>query len=58
MNKRMLQKELNEQLWGQHLWARDYFVASNGNVTDEMIKMYIQNQDVQEKSTSDNFEIG
>ena len=26
-------KELNRQFWGQHLWARGYFVASSGNVT-------------------------
>ncbi len=51
-------KELNKQFWGQHLWARGYFVASSGNVTDEIIKAYIQNQDIQEKSNSDNFEIG
>ena len=51
-------KELNKQFWGQHLWARGYFVASSGNVTDEIIKEYIKNQDIQEKSNSDNFEIG
>ena len=32
-------KNLNKQYWGQHLWARGYFVASSGNVTDEMIVM-------------------
>ena len=51
-------KELNKQFWGQHLWARGYFVASSGNVTDEIIKAYIQNQDLQEKNTPDNFDIG
>ena len=51
-------KELNNQFWGQHLWARGYFVASSGNVTDEIIKEYINNQDLQEKSNCDNFEIG
>ena len=51
-------KELNKQFWGQHLWARGYFVASSGNVTDEIIKEYIKNQDIQERSNSDNFEIG
>ena len=51
-------KEFNRQFWGQHLWARGYFVASSGNVTDEVIKEYIQNQDLQEKIKSDNFEIG
>ena len=45
-------KELNKQLW-----ARGYFVASSGNVTDEIIKEYIQNQDLQEKTKTDNFEI-
>mgnify|MGYP001096365047 FL=1 len=51
-------KELNKQFWGQHLWARGYFAASSGNVTDEIIKEYIRNQDLQEKNRSDNFEIG
>ncbi len=30
-------KELNKQFWGQYLWAKGYFVASSGNVTDEVI---------------------
>lgn len=29
--------------------ARGYFVASSGNVTDEIIKAYIYNQDLQER---------
>ena len=33
----MENKELNKQFWGQHLWARGYFAASSGNVTDEVI---------------------
>ena len=40
-------KELNRQFWGQNLWAGGYFVAGSGNVTDEIIKAYIQNQDLQ-----------
>lgn len=51
-------KELNKQFWGQHLWARGYFVASSGNVTDEVIAEYIKNQDLEERRKSDNFEIG
>lgn len=51
-------KELNKQFWELLLWARGYFVASSGNVTDEIIKAYIKNQDLQERSNSDNFEIG
>jgi putative transposase len=51
-------KELSKEYWGQHLWARGYFVASSGNVTDEIIAEYIQNQDLEEKMRNDNFEIG
>ena len=50
-------EELNKQFWGQYLWARGYFVASRGNMTDEIIKEYIKNQDLQEKLKMDNFEI-
>jgi putative transposase len=31
--------------WGRHLWARGYFVASSGNVTDEVIQEYIRQQE-------------
>ena len=37
--------ELSRQFWGRHLWARGYFVASSGNVTDEVIKLYIEAQE-------------
>lgn len=50
-------KELNKQYWGRHLWARGYFVASSGNVTDEVIAEYIMNQDLEERQKGDNFEI-
>ena len=50
-------KELNQQFWGRHLWARGYFVASSGNVTDEVIAEYIKNQDIAENMKSDNFSI-
>ncbi|MFT4204517.1 MAG: transposase, partial [Chitinophagaceae bacterium] len=33
--------------WGEHLWARGYFVSSSGNITDEIVKEYIENQDVE-----------
>jgi putative transposase len=51
-------KELNKQFWGQHLWARGYFAASSGNVTDEVILEYIRNQDVEEHQKVDNFTLG
>ncbi|AGB17886.1 IS200/IS605 family transposase [Thermoanaerobacterium saccharolyticum] len=54
----MENKELNKQFWGQHLWARGYFAASSGNVTDEVIIEYIQNQDIEENQKNDNFTLG
>ncbi len=41
-------KELSKAFWGRHLWARGYFVATSGNITDEMILAYIENQDENE----------
>ena len=54
---RMLQEfnELRRKFWGQRLWGRGYFVASSGNVTDEVIVEYIAQQD-QEQGT-DNFRV-
>jgi len=30
-------KMLSRAFWGRRIWARGYFVASSGNVTDEVI---------------------
>jgi REP-associated tyrosine transposase len=38
---------LRKEFWGRHLWARGYFVATSGNVTEEMITEYIKNQGVE-----------
>ena len=51
-------KDLNKQFWGQHLWARGYFAASSGNITDEVILEYIKNQDIAENQKGDNFTLG
>ena len=40
-------RELNRQFWGRHLWSRGYFVATSGNVTDDILKKYIEDQDVE-----------
>ncbi len=42
-------KQLSNQFWGRHLWARGYFVATSGNITDEIILEYIKNQDKDDK---------
>lgn len=33
---------LRKQYWGQRMWARGYFACSTGNVSDEMIRSYIE----------------
>lgn len=46
-SSRLLQDEFTElkkRYWGQHLWARGYFCATVGTVTDEIIRSYIANQ--------------
>ena len=43
----MLQDEfpqLKKRYWGQHLWARGYYYGSVGEVTEDTIKQYIENQ--------------
>jgi len=48
-SSRRLQQEypsLRKRYWGRHLWARGYFCASSGTVTDEMIKAYIEQQKI------------
>jgi putative transposase len=37
-------KSMSRAFWGRHMWARGYFVASSGNVTDEVIIKYIEQQ--------------
>ncbi len=38
-------KQISRLFWGRHVWARGYFVATSGNITDEVIMGYIKNQD-------------
>ena len=37
-------KSLSRAFLDRHMWARGYFVASSGNVTDEVIMKYIEEQ--------------
>jgi putative transposase len=46
-------KSLNKTFWGRHMWARGYFVASSGNITDEVIMKYIEEQG--KEPTDDDF---
>ncbi len=36
---------LKKKFWGRHLWARGYLAVSSGNITDEMIQQYIEEQE-------------
>ena len=36
---------LRKKFWGRHLWARGYLAVSSGNITDEMIQQYIEEQE-------------
>jgi putative transposase len=48
---------LKKQFWGRHLWARGYLAVSSGNITDEMIHEYIQEQEGEPMTDDSRFEI-
>ena len=50
-------KGLNKAFWGRHLWSRGYFVASVGEVTEEIISKYIENQEKMERDEDADFKV-
>ena len=36
---------LRKQFWGRHFWGRGYMAVSSGNITDELIAKYIDDQE-------------
>ena len=50
-------RRLSKVFWGRHLWARGYFAASTGNVTDEVVLEYIRLQNDNESAHEDEFTI-
>ena len=42
---------------GCHLWARGYFFVSSGNITDEMIKKCIDDQEGEQVADDSQFPI-
>ena len=52
---KMFDKHLNlkKRYWGRHFWARGYFCVTSGNVTEEMIKEYLEHHF--EPRVDDNF---
>ena len=51
-------QHIQKGFWGRHLWARGYFVASSGNVTDDVILEYIRlQQEGEPKDGGDQFQL-
>jgi putative transposase len=46
---------LKKRYWGKHFWARGYFCATVGQMTDEMIKQYLEHHF--EPNPNDNFKM-
>ena len=47
-SSRLIQQEfphLRKRYWGKHLWARGYFCATIGKITEKMIAAYIEQQE-------------
>ena len=48
-------RQLKKRYWGQHLWARGYWVVTSGNVTKLVWKEYIETEKPPEPD--DNFQV-
>jgi putative transposase len=51
----MEHKSLSKLYWGCHLWGMGYFVATSGNIIDEVIMEYINSQE--DKDSDEDFSI-
>lgn len=58
-SRRLLEEfsELKRQYWGDHRWARGYFAVTTGNVTDEIIRQYIESHRDMPTDHDGNFQI-
>jgi putative transposase len=56
-SRKLLQEfeSLRKRYWGQHLWARGYFAITVGNVNQEEIQRYLEQQEIHHKK--DDFRI-
>jgi putative transposase len=48
---------LRKIFWGKHFWARGYMAVSSGNITDEMIREYIEQQEGEPVVDNSRFQI-
>lgn len=58
-SRKLLQENqgLNRAFWGRHLWSRGYFVASIGEVSEEIISKYIEEQGDMERDEDADFKV-
>lgn len=59
-SSRKIQQEypqIRKEYWGKHFWGIGYFCTTTGNVTDEMIMKYIEEQGNNQSKTNDTFQI-
>ena len=42
--------EIRKKYWGRRFWSRDYFVSTIG-VNEDIIRQYVQKQDVKERQS-------
>ena len=55
---RLLQKEfpkLGERYWGRHFWASGYGAWSTGNITDELVKQYLEHHRKEDSNDDSDF---
>jgi len=48
---------LRKKFWGRHFWARGYLAVSTGNLTDEMVQQYIEEQEGEPVHDDSRFQI-
>lgn len=46
--------EIGKKYWGRHFWAVGYGVWSTGNITDDMVKKYLEHHKNESNTDNDN----
>ena len=49
--------QLGKTYWGKHFWAIGYAAFSSGDITDRMIKEYLENHDKHSNHNDDDFKV-
>ena len=60
ISSRVLMQEfahIRKAFWGRHFWARGYLAISSGNITDEAIQKYIEDQEGEPVGDESRFQI-